>query len=97
MYRSRKPGRKCYTCLLNRGDHCWGFEFPREQWRSKRKCPAFENEDAYDLFREWEKDADTKTRKELRQEAFRTGPRIDTGHLEGESPARELPSDASEQ
>ena len=71
MRYTSKPIRKCYSCLLNRGDHCWAYSYPRKIWGRHRKCPAFENEQVYNMFRTWQKDAHTKTSRELRQEAFR--------------------------
>lgn len=68
---SHKPVRKCHACLLNRGDHCWIYLYPRGQWRHHRHCPAFENETLYDAFRTWQKQPTIKKRKELRQAFFR--------------------------
>ena len=70
MWRDRKPIRSCYTCLLNQGDHCWGYRCPREQWGHRSRCPAFESPAAYQLFAQWKSQAHVKTRKELRQGAF---------------------------
>ena len=70
MRKSHKPVRKCYTCKLNLLDRCWIYASPRSQWSGKR-CRGFENEKAYALLQEWEKDVQVKTRKELRQEIFR--------------------------
>ena len=75
MHRNRKPVHECYTCLLNLGDSCWLYEYPRGQWRNGRTCPAFENEAVYDEFRRWRKQPQVKTRKVLRREFFRTKPR----------------------
>jgi hypothetical protein len=68
---SRKPVHACYTCLLNLGDHCWLYSYPRGQWRAGRRCPAFENETVYARFRQDRKQPDVKTRKELRRQFFR--------------------------
>jgi hypothetical protein len=69
MRKSGKPVRKCGRCPLNQGDHCWGFLYPREQW-NHRKCPAFENELACRLFRDWEQEIPVRTRKKIRREMF---------------------------
>lgn len=66
-----KPVHKCYSCLLNRGDSCWLYSYPRGQWRDGKRCSAFENEDTYQKFNEWKKQPTVKSRKELRQEFFR--------------------------
>jgi hypothetical protein len=71
MRRGGKPVNKCYTCLLNMGDHCWFYQYPRGQWRSGKTCSAFENDEAYRQFKEWQKQPIVKTRKELRREFFR--------------------------
>ena len=85
MYRSRKPIHQCYTCLLNQGDHCWGFWRPSEQWERWRRCPAFENEQIYREFTDWRKQAQVKTRKELRREALRKRKPAPRGYLESRS------------
>ena len=84
MQLSHKPVRKCHSCLLNQGDHCWGYRHPRAQWRDQRRCPGFENEPAYCAFRLWQKQASVKTRKEIRQEVFRTNKPELVFHLEPE-------------
>jgi len=33
MKKSWKPIRKCYSCLLNQGDHCWLFKYPFRAWQ----------------------------------------------------------------
>lgn len=66
-----KPVHGCYTCLLNLGDQCWKYAFPRRQW-SRKKCPGFENENLYRQFRDWQAEPHVKTRRQLRQEAFRS-------------------------
>lgn len=63
--------RQCHSCLLNTGDTCWGFASPRDQWRGHRRCRAFENETAYEMFRQWSSDVTVKTRKQIRQEFHR--------------------------
>ena len=83
MRLSRKPVHRCYTCLLNQGDHCWGYEFPGAQWRSRRTCSAFENDDVYRFYLNWQKQANVKTRKEIRQEALRREAPEPLHHLEG--------------
>ncbi|MBN2302661.1 MAG: hypothetical protein JXN60_09110 [Lentisphaerae bacterium] len=67
-----KPVRKCHACLLNFGDHCWLYKYPRGQWRRGRICPALGNELIYEKFRVWEKQPRVKTRKDLRREFFHT-------------------------
>ena len=64
---SQKPVRKCHACLLNRGDNCWLYRYPRGQWRSGRRRAAFENEEIYEGFRLWQKQPDVKSRRELRR------------------------------
>jgi len=71
MRYSTKPIRKCYSCLLNLGDECWLYAYPRGQWRGDRHCPAFGNEEIYAAFRTWQKRPVIKTRQELRREFFR--------------------------
>jgi len=66
-----KPVRKCNRCLLNLGDHCWTFVRPRFQW-NRKKCPGFENEELYRQFNKWQEEPHVKTRKQLRQETFRS-------------------------
>ena len=63
--------RRCYPCPLNLGKYCWGFRCPRDQWRGRRGCRGFDNEEAYELFHAWQKDSHVKTRKQLRQGVFR--------------------------
>ena len=82
MRYSGKPVHKCYSCLLNQGDQCWGFRFPGQQWRARRRCAAFENEAIYRQFNDWLKDATVKRRKELRQEALRKHKPEPIYHLE---------------
>ena len=69
---SRKPVRKCHACLLNQGDHCWLYRYPRGQWRGRKRCPAFDDAEVHRRFREWQKQPTVKSRKELRREFFRT-------------------------
>jgi hypothetical protein len=64
---SLKPVRNCHSCLLNMGDHCWLYRYPRGQWRSDHRCRAFDNETVYDGFRLWQKQPDVKSRRELRR------------------------------
>lgn len=71
MRQSIKPVRSCYTCLLNLGDHCWAYDYPRNQWRGKNECQAFENEDIYNEYRAWQKLSTVKTRRELRRVFFK--------------------------
>jgi hypothetical protein len=86
--RSRKPVRACYTCLLNLGDHCWLYRSPRSQWSGGRQCRAFQNEAIYEQYRQWLKEPTVKTRKELRQEFFRTRKRTELYHPQGEGSRR---------
>lgn len=72
MRRSGKPVRKCHSCVLNLGDHCWLYAHPRGQWRGSCHCPAMANPQVHERFREWQRQPTVKTRKELRREAFRT-------------------------
>ena len=72
MYQSTKPVHKCHPCLLNLGDHCWIYQYPRGQWRHDKTCPGFENEALYKQFQQWQKQPEVKTRKELRKEYFRS-------------------------
>ncbi len=72
MRRSRKPVRKCHSCVLNIDDHCWIYRYPRGQWRHGKYCRAFGNEALHEEFRVWQKQPNVKTRKELRREFFRT-------------------------
>jgi hypothetical protein len=71
MRLSAKPVRKCHACLLNLDDRCWLYRYPRGQWRGEKRCSAFANEEVYRQFREWQKQPQVKTRKELRREFFR--------------------------
>ena len=82
MHESSKPVRKCHSCLLNEGDHCWGYRSPRGQWQARRRCPGFENPDAYVQFREWQKQAHVKTIKEIRRETLRGETPRPVYHLE---------------
>ena len=69
---SAKPVRKCHGCLLNLGDHCWHYRYPRGQWRHGRTCSARDNTDLHAQFREWQEAPTYATRRELRQRYFRT-------------------------
>ena len=66
-----KPVHRCYTCLLNLGSHCWKYACPHRQW-NRKKCPGFDNAVFYRQFRKWQEAPHVKTRKQLRQEAFRS-------------------------
>jgi len=92
MRRSQKPVKKCYTCLLNRGDHCWLYRYPRGQWSSGRRCPAFENEAVYEDYRRWLKRPSIKTRKQLRREFFRRRRRTELHRDLRAEEARENPA-----
>ena len=72
MKPSAKPVRKCHACLLNLGDRCWIYRYPRGQWRSGRRCGAFDDAALHARFRAWQKEPTVKTRRQLRQEFFRT-------------------------
>lgn len=72
MRRTCKPVRSCHACLLNLGDHCWLYKYPRGQWRGGRTCPAAGDAAIHEEFRRWQKQPDVKTRKELRRELFRS-------------------------
>lgn len=74
--RHNKPVRKCYSCLLNLGTHCWTFPSPRAQWLGGAVCPGFENEGLYANFREEQKRPSLMTRRALRREALRTRKRL---------------------
>ncbi len=69
---STKPVRECHSCLLNLGDECWLYAYPRGQWRGGRRCPAFGDEEIHAAFRTWQKRPVVKSRKELRRGFFRT-------------------------
>ena len=69
---SAKPVRKCHACLLNLGEHCWLYQYPRGQWRQGRRCRAVDDEVLHARFRTWQKQPSVKTRRELRQEFSRT-------------------------
>jgi len=75
MRLSRKPVRKCHACLLNLGDQCWLFEYPRGQWRGPRRCGALDDPAIHGRFRQWQKQPTVKSRKDLRRESFRGKPR----------------------
>ncbi len=72
MKKSAKPVRKCHACLMNLGDHCWLYQYPRGQWRDGRRCHACDDETVHAQFRTWQKQPTVKTRRELRQAFFRT-------------------------
>ncbi len=71
MRASVKPVRACHACLLNVGDRCWLYRYPRGRWRNGRRCGALNNETVYARFREAQKEPDVKTLKELRRRVFR--------------------------
>jgi len=71
MRYSIKPVHKCYSCLLNLGDECWLYAYPRGQWRGTRKCPAFGNEEIYQAYLSWRGRPAVRSRRELRREFFR--------------------------
>ena len=82
-----KPVRKCYRCLLNLDDHCWVFTSPRLQW-SRKKCPGFENEELYRQFGKWQEEPHVKTRKQLRQEIFRSAKQARRLHYSNKQSAK---------
>ncbi len=67
MRYSRKPVRQCHACLLNLGDHCWLYRYPRGRWRKGRRCGALGNQAVYAKFEEWRREPTVKTLKELRR------------------------------
>ncbi len=71
MHRTRKPVRKCHSCMLNMDDHCWLYKSPRGQWHGRKKCRAFENETIYARFHEWQEQPHQVSHKDLRREFFR--------------------------
>jgi hypothetical protein len=72
MRQTSKPIRKCHACLLNLGDRCWLYRYPRGQWRGHRQCRAFENPETYNAYRAWLKQPTVMSRKELRRRFFRS-------------------------
>ena len=72
MRTSYKPVRKCHSCLLNLGDHCWLYTYPRLQWRDGKICHAREDEATHREFETWRKQPQIKTREEIRREVFRS-------------------------
>jgi hypothetical protein len=78
-----KPVHQCYTCQLNLGNHCWKYARPRQQW-SHKKCPGINNKILIRQFHEWQEAPHVKSRKQLRQEAFRAAkaqPHIQSGKM----------------
>ncbi len=65
-----KPVHGCTRCPLNLGNHCWAYAWPRRQWHH-RICPGRGNAALHRQFREWQEAPQVKSRKQLRQEAFR--------------------------
>lgn len=47
MRRSPKPVHECYDCPLNLGESCAVYEFPRQMWHGRKKCPGYRNEEMY--------------------------------------------------
>ena len=72
MKKSAKPVRKCHACPLNLGAQCWVYQYPRGQWRQGHRCKAFSDTALHAEFLTWKKQPTVKTRRELRQEFFRT-------------------------
>ena len=66
-----KPVRRCNRCLLNLGDRCWHYACPRRQW-VRKPCPGFGNEELYRRYRLWLEEPRVKTRRQIRQEMFRS-------------------------
>jgi len=79
---THKPVRKCHTCPLNLGEHCWGYSNPRAQWRRKRGCPAFGDARFRDLYLLWKKQASIKTRRAIRRECIHHRPPEPVYYLE---------------
>jgi hypothetical protein len=71
MKSSRKPVRPCHGCLLNLGDRCWLYRYPRGRWRHDRHCGARHDETVHARFRESLKEPTVKTLKELRRRVKR--------------------------
>jgi hypothetical protein len=86
---SQKPVHQCYTCLLNLGDRCWLYRYPRGQWRGRRRCPAVGDEAVYREFRLAQKQPAVKTGKEIRRDAFRARGKSRLHH--GYEAARQAP------
>ncbi len=68
-----KPVRRCRTCPLNQGEHCWHYASPRRQW-ARGGCPGFDNPALLADFRAWQEAPRIKTRRDLRRDAFRGRP-----------------------
>jgi hypothetical protein len=77
MKRHLKPVRKCHGCLLNLGDHCWIYQYPRGQWRAWHHCRGREDVNLHESYRDWLKMPTVKSRKELRQNFFRAKRRVE--------------------
>ncbi len=71
MHYHAKPVRKCHGCLLNEGDRCWLFAYPRGQWRNGRLCRAVGDDTLHKAYAQWKKQPDVKDRKTLRRETHR--------------------------
>jgi hypothetical protein len=85
---THKPVRKCHGCLLNLGDHCWGYAHPRTQWRRKSGCHGCADEAIHQLYRLWKKQAVVKSRREIRREYIHHLPPQPVYHLEKNEAAR---------
>ena len=70
MRNSGKPVRKCHSCPLNLGDHCWFYAQPRAQWRAGKTCRARDDAAIRREFEAWQKQPHVKTRAEIRREMF---------------------------
>ncbi len=79
--RSRKPIRKCHSCLLNLGTYCWGYMNPRERW-ANRACPAFENKGAYAVFVSWQTDFHGRSRRQIRRDIYMSRKQAPRAYLE---------------
>jgi len=71
MKRHAKPVGACYACVLNLGDHCGIYAYPRGQWRSRR-CAGFDDPEIHRAYEALSREVQVKTRRELRQELFRS-------------------------
>ncbi|NQT93263.1 MAG: hypothetical protein HQ559_10915 [Lentisphaerae bacterium] len=72
MRRSAKPVRRCYSCPLNLGDHCWLYAYPRGQWRGDRRCAACDDPEIHGEYRNWQKQPRIRNRADIRRDFFRS-------------------------
>jgi hypothetical protein len=71
-----KPVRKCHSCPLNIGDHCWRYASPRSQWRNGKTCPGLDNTDLHKEFSREQRAPQILTRRQIRREMFRARNRV---------------------